>query len=141
MNNMLVSRASEILKKYPDVVVKLFGLEVPEGADMPTWVAGAVLFDVMAMAKDGSVAGLGSFRTTLRNPAAAFARKAKAGEFDELSEEEYKQKLDAVEVVSRVWMDRDTISMASLFSVLVGCMSDGDMEELRKALTVSDEKG
>lgn len=51
----------------------------------------------------------------LKNPAVEFAKKAKAGEFDKLSDDEYYAKLQEVEAQSVLWEDKPEIDLLTLF--------------------------
>jgi len=140
VNNLMVGRAAEVLHKYPDVVGRVCQLAVPEGigaAERTAWVAGALLFDAMAGSR-GEVSGMGCFRMRVLNPAVPFTKKAKAGEYDRLSDEEYDAKLRTTETMSALWMDNDYVSISALFGNMVGTMSDEDLDGLRVALDVSN---
>lgn len=51
----------------------------------------------------------------LKNPAIEFSKKAKAGEFEKLSDEEYYEKLQEVEAQSVLWEDKPETDLLTLF--------------------------
>lgn len=51
----------------------------------------------------------------LKNPAVEFAKKAKAGEFDSLSDDEYAEKLAEVEVQAKLWEDKPECDLLTLY--------------------------
>lgn len=51
----------------------------------------------------------------LKNPAVEFSKKAKAGEFDKLSDDDYYEKLQEVEAQSVLWEDKPETDLLTLF--------------------------
>lgn len=51
----------------------------------------------------------------LKNPAVEFTKQAKAGKFDNLSDEEYQERLDEVEVQSKLWEDKPETDLLTLY--------------------------
>lgn len=51
----------------------------------------------------------------LKNPAVDFAKRAKAGEFETMSDEEYAEKLEEVQTQSKVWEDKPETDLLTLF--------------------------
>lgn len=51
----------------------------------------------------------------LKNPAVEFTKQAKAGKFDNLSDEEYQERLDEVEVQSKFWEDKPETDLLTLY--------------------------
>lgn len=51
----------------------------------------------------------------LKNPSVEFAKKAKAGEFDKMPEEEYQMKLEQVERESKLWEDKPECDLLTLY--------------------------
>lgn len=51
----------------------------------------------------------------LKNPAVEFTKQAKAGKFDNLSDEEYQERLDEVEVQSKLWEDKLETDLLTLY--------------------------
>ena len=51
----------------------------------------------------------------LKNPAVEFTKQAKAGAFDSLSDEEYQEKLNEVEIQSKLWEDKPETDLLTLF--------------------------
>lgn len=53
--------------------------------------------------------------TKLKNPAVEFTNKAKNGDFDDLSEEDYKERLSAVETKAKLWEDKPEADLLTLY--------------------------
>lgn len=51
----------------------------------------------------------------LKNPAVAFTKKARDGEYDGLSDEEYQDKLNEVETQSKLWEDKPETDLLTLY--------------------------
>ena len=51
----------------------------------------------------------------LKNPAVEFSKKAKAGEFDNLSDAEYEEKRERVELESTLWEDKPEMDLLTLY--------------------------
>lgn len=51
----------------------------------------------------------------LKNPAVEFTKKAKNGEYDGLSDEEYQDKLNEVETQSKLWEDKPETDLLTLY--------------------------
>ena len=51
----------------------------------------------------------------LKNPAVEFTKQAKAGKFDSLTDEEYQEKLNEVEIQSKLWEDKPETDLLTLF--------------------------
>lgn len=66
----------------------------------------------------------------LKNPAVEFTKKAKAGEFDNLSEEEYNKKLDEVEAKSKLWEDKPELDLLTLYFNATDMLPKNDMRTL-----------
>lgn len=66
----------------------------------------------------------------LKNPAVEFTKKAKAGEFDNLSEEEYNKKLDEVEAESKLWEDKPELDLLTLYFNATDMLPKNDMRTL-----------
>lgn len=49
------------------------------------------------------------------NPAVKFTKEAKAGKYDNLTDEEYQEKLDEVETQSKLWEDKPDADLLTLF--------------------------
>lgn len=66
----------------------------------------------------------------LKNPAVEFAKKAKAGEFDNISDEEYQEKLELVEAQSVMWEDKPEIDLLTLFFNATDALPKNSMRTL-----------
>lgn len=66
----------------------------------------------------------------LKNPAVEFTKKAKAGEFDNLSEEEYNKRLDEVEAKSKLWEDKPELDLLTLYFNATDMLPKNDMRTL-----------
>lgn len=53
--------------------------------------------------------------TKLKNPAVEFTKKAKNGEFDKLTDAEYKARLDEVDTRSKLWEDKEEADLLTLY--------------------------
>lgn len=51
----------------------------------------------------------------LKNPAVEFAKDAKAGKFDNISDEEYNEKLEDVEKRAVLWEDKPELDLLTLY--------------------------
>ena len=51
----------------------------------------------------------------LKNPAVEFTKKAKAGAFDALSDDEYQTKLAEIEEKSKIWEDKPEADLLTLY--------------------------
>lgn len=51
----------------------------------------------------------------LKNPAVEFTKKAKAGEFDNISDEEYQERLQEVETKAKLWEDKPDSDLLALY--------------------------
>lgn len=49
------------------------------------------------------------------NPAVKFTKEAKAGKYDNLTDEEYQEKLDEVEIQSKLWEDKPESDLLTLY--------------------------
>lgn len=66
----------------------------------------------------------------LKNPAVEFTKKAKAGKFDNLSEDEYNKKLDEVEAKSKLWEDKPELDLLTLYFNATDMLPKNDMRTL-----------
>lgn len=66
----------------------------------------------------------------LKNPAVEFTKKAKAGEFDKLSDEEYQIRLDEVEVQSKLWEDKPETDLLTLYFNATDTLPTNSMRRL-----------
>lgn len=66
----------------------------------------------------------------LKNPAVEFSKKAKAGEFDKLSDEEYYEKLQEVEAQSVLWEDKPEADLLTLFFNATDALPNNSMRTL-----------
>lgn len=51
----------------------------------------------------------------MKNPAIEFSKQAKAGKFNDLSDEEYKAELEKVKTKSKLWEDKEEVDLLTLF--------------------------
>lgn len=51
----------------------------------------------------------------LKNPAVEFTKDAKAGKFDQLSDEEYQEKLEEAEAKAKLWEDKPEADLLTLY--------------------------
>ena len=51
----------------------------------------------------------------LKNPAVEFTKQAKAGAFDNLSDDEYQEKLSMIEEKSKIWEDKPEADLLTLY--------------------------
>lgn len=66
----------------------------------------------------------------LPNPAVQFTKDAKAHKFDKLTDEEYKAKLEEVEMKSKVWEDAPEADLLTLFFNATGLLPKNSMRNL-----------
>lgn len=66
----------------------------------------------------------------LKNPAVEFSKRAKAGEFNELSEEEYQDKLEEVQAQSAIWEDKAETDLLTLFFNATDALPKNSMRNL-----------
>lgn len=66
----------------------------------------------------------------LKNPAVEFSKKAKAGEFDKLSDDEYYEKLQEVEAQSVLWEDKPETDLLTLFFNATDALPKNQMRTL-----------
>lgn len=78
----------------------------------------------------------------IANPAVNFTKKAKAGDFDEMSDEEYYQALDKVNELNDVWQHRPSGQIGELlFTALENLtLSDSDVEDMAATLLCAYER-
>ena len=79
---------------------------------------------------------------SIANPAVDFTKKAKAGDFDEMSDEEYYQALDKVNELNDVWQHRPSGQIGELlFTALENLtLSDSDVEDMAATLLCAYER-
>lgn len=79
---------------------------------------------------------------SIANPAVDFTKKAKAGDFDEMSDEEYYQALDKVNELNDVWQHRPSDQIGELlFTALENLtLSDSDVEDMAATLLCAYER-
>lgn len=70
-----------------------------------------------------------------RNPAVRFTRRAKDGEFDDMSDDEYHAALEKVETVSRAWGGRND---ARVYELVRNALTDLDVAKLAEAWAPDD---
>lgn len=67
----------------------------------------------------------------LKNPAVEFTKKAKAGELDHLSDDEYNEQLEEVEIKSKVlWEDKPETDLLTLYFNATAALPKNDMRTL-----------
>lgn len=66
----------------------------------------------------------------LKNPAVEFTKQAKAGAFDNLSDEEYQEKLDEVETQSKLWEDKPETDLLTLYFNATDTLPTNSMRRL-----------
>lgn len=66
----------------------------------------------------------------MKNPAVEFTKKAKAGEFEDMSDEEYKEKLAEVEQQSKLWEDKPEIDLLTLYFNATDALPTNSMRKL-----------
>ena len=73
---------------------------------------------------------------SLQNPAIDFADAAKAGEYDEISDQEYDEILNDIKEGSKVWMQKRsrTVSELLITSIENLDLEDDDIEDISAAL-------
>ena len=74
----------------------------------------------------------------IKNPAVQFADKAKNGEFDDLSDEEYESEINRVKNMSRLWYDKYEVSLLDLAIRLAVDLKLRNIEELADLFIVSN---
>ena len=79
---------------------------------------------------------------SIANPAVDFTKKAKAGDFDEMSDEEYYQALDKVNELNDVWQHRPSGQIGELlFTALENLtLSASDVEDMAATLLCAYER-
>lgn len=79
---------------------------------------------------------------SIANPAVDFTKKAKAGDFDEMPDEEYYQALDKVNELNDVWQHRPSGQIGELlFTALENLtLSDSDVEDMAATLLCAYER-
>lgn len=66
----------------------------------------------------------------LKNPAVEFTKKAKAGEFDNLSDEQYEEQLEEVEAKSKLWEDKPETDLLTLYFNATDTLPTNSMRRL-----------
>jgi len=66
----------------------------------------------------------------MKNPASEFAKKAKNGDFDKLSQEEYDAKLNEVEAKSKLWEDKPEADLLTLYFNATDMLPKNEMRTL-----------
>lgn len=66
----------------------------------------------------------------LKNPAVEFTKKAKNGDFNKLSEDDYNAKLDEVEAKSKLWEDKPEIDLLTLYFNATDTLPKNEMRTL-----------
>lgn len=66
----------------------------------------------------------------MKNPAVEFTKKAKNGDFDSLSEDEYNAKLDEVEAKSKLWEDKPETDLLTLYFNATDTLPKNEMRTL-----------
>lgn len=66
----------------------------------------------------------------LKNPAVEFAKEAKAGKYDSLSDEEYDEKLTEVEAKSKLWEDKPETDLLTLYFNATDALPKNSMRNL-----------
>ena len=66
----------------------------------------------------------------MKNPAVEFTKKAKNGDYDKLSEDEYNAKLDEVEAKSRLWEDKPEADLLTLYFNATDMLPKNEMRTL-----------
>lgn len=66
----------------------------------------------------------------LKNPAVEFTKKAKAGAFDSMSDAEYQEKLEEVEIQSKLWEDKPETDLLTLYFNATAELPNNSMRRL-----------
>lgn len=66
----------------------------------------------------------------LKNPAVEFSKQAKAGAFDNLTDEEYNEKLQEVETKSKLWEDKPETDLLTLYFNATDTLPQNGMRRL-----------
>ena len=79
---------------------------------------------------------------SIANPAVDFTKKAKAGDFDEMSDEEYYRTLDKVNELNDVWQHLPSVQIGELlFTALENLtLRDSDVEDMAATLLCAYER-
>lgn len=86
--------------------------------------------------------GNGYRNRSIMNPAAEFTKRAKAGDFDEMSDEDYYRALDKVEKLNDVWQHKTSGVVGDLLLTALEnlTLSDSDIEDMAATLLCAYER-
>lgn len=86
--------------------------------------------------------GNGYRNRSITNPAAEFTKRAKAGDFDQMSDEDYYQALDKVEKLNDVWQHRPSGVVGDLLLTALEnlTLSESDVEDMAATLLCAYER-